>query len=275
MGSLLTLIPDVVWGVLAGAIFTLAGVAITNWSTSKRLETQLGHDAAERNKEREIAVRREVYLEAAKEVVKAHQYLSTLPSKDLSSVDTQTELSELFGRVSQVNIVGQKETVEAVSLWSTGFTKLLFGLMQHVVPIQITRNEIERLNQVVDDNLSKSNEYLAQLVQRNIERDLDEPTWRVINKNIEFYRQEFERASKERELAWGKYNSGLQGYHIECVKAAMSLAEMLVPVVLSIRSELGFEIDRNWYQQHVSKQNAEIQGLFEGLIAQLQNQTDA
>jgi hypothetical protein len=185
--NLLTQIPHAVWGALAGAILALAGVVITNWSNNKRLKIQLRHDAAERNKEREVAMRRQVYLDAAKEVVKAPQYLATLPSKDLSRVETQTELSELFARVNQVHLVGQKETVEAVSVWSIGLTKSVFGLMQHVMPMPITRNEIERLNQEVEENSTKSAEYLAQLVQRHLAGNLDESTWSVINQHIEFH----------------------------------------------------------------------------------------
>jgi hypothetical protein len=270
--NLLTQIPHAVWGALAGAILTLAGVVITNWSNNKRLKIQLRHDAAERNKEREVAMRRQVYLDAAKEVVKAPQYLATLPSKDLSRVETQTELSELFARVNQVHLVGQKETVEAVSVWSIGLTKSVFGLMQHVMPMQITRNEIERLNQEVEENRTKSADYLAQLVQRHLAGNLDEPTRSVINHHIEFHRQQFERASQERALAWGRYNAALQAYHIECMKAAGALADMLVQVVANMRTELGFETDRNWYQQRVAKQTAEIQRLFADFIAQLQHQ---
>ena len=268
MQNLLAQIPQAVWGALAA----LAGVVITNWSNNKRLKIQLLHDAAARNREREVAMRRQVYLDAAKEAVKAPQYLATLPSKDLSRVETQTELSELFARVNQVHLVGQKETVEAVSVWYIGLTKSVFGLMQHVVPMQITRNEIERLNQEVEENRTKSADYLAQLVQRHLADNLDEPTWSVINQHIEFHRQQFERASQERALAWGRYNAALQAYQIECMKAAGALADMLVPVVANMRTELGFETDRHWYQQRVAKQNAELQGLVENFITQLQNQ---
>jgi hypothetical protein len=138
--------------------------------------------------------------------------------------------------------------------------------------MQITRNEIERLNQEIEENSTKSAEYLAQLVQRHLAGNLDEPTWNVINQHIEFHRQQFERASQERALAWGRYNAALQAYHIECMKAAGALADMFVQVVANMWTELGCETDRNWYQQRVAKQTAEIQRLLADFIAQLQHQ---
>ncbi len=66
---------------------TVGGVLISNGSNTKRLKLQLQHDANEKTKERTAALRREVYLRAVEELVKANAHLATLPQLDLSKTN--------------------------------------------------------------------------------------------------------------------------------------------------------------------------------------------
>lgn len=57
-------VPDVIWSGVIGALVALAGVMLSNKGNSKRLNSQLQHDATEKTKERINTLRREVYLQA-------------------------------------------------------------------------------------------------------------------------------------------------------------------------------------------------------------------
>ena len=58
-------VPDVVWAAVIASIITLSGVIAANISNTNRLKLQLGHDSREKEKDRKMTLRREVYLQAA------------------------------------------------------------------------------------------------------------------------------------------------------------------------------------------------------------------
>src|SRR5271170_4533194 len=68
--GLLERIPPAFWGVVVGSFFSLGGVALTNRANDKRLRVQLAHDRELKNRDRALAVRKDVYL-AATEAIQA------------------------------------------------------------------------------------------------------------------------------------------------------------------------------------------------------------
>src|SRR5262245_53109824 len=82
--DLLKFIPDVVWSGIIASLLTLSGVLISNKSNTARLRMQLNHDAEQKERDRKATIRREVYIRAAEELVKANTHL--VPSRKLISL---------------------------------------------------------------------------------------------------------------------------------------------------------------------------------------------
>jgi len=61
-------IPATFWGVVIGAFFSLGGVVLTNRAHDRRLRVQLEHDREVKNRDREMSLRKDVYLAAAEAV---------------------------------------------------------------------------------------------------------------------------------------------------------------------------------------------------------------
>src|SRR5437762_4002239 len=81
--SSLKQVPAAVWGTIVGSILTLPGLIIALRHSRMLQASQLSHDSKERNRERQMAWRREVYLESAESV---------------------SRLSSLIGRVADLNV---------------------------------------------------------------------------------------------------------------------------------------------------------------------------
>lgn len=99
---------------LVAAVLTFAGVLISNANTRRNLKAQLAHDSIQRDLERKMSVRREVFLEAASAL--AHANASIGRAADLQS-DLKIVVAEFasdLAILSKVQIVGADETVEAV-----------------------------------------------------------------------------------------------------------------------------------------------------------------
>jgi len=108
-------IPDVIWSGLIASMLTLGGVLISNGSNTNRLKLQLQHDANEKTKERTATLRREVYLRAAEELVKANAHLATLPQLDLSKTNLGDGLQGFFSATARLQLIAEPKTALLVS----------------------------------------------------------------------------------------------------------------------------------------------------------------
>ena len=59
--QLLAEIPATFWGVVIGSLFTLTGIYLTNRASDRRLRLQLQNDRELKNREREMAFRKDTY----------------------------------------------------------------------------------------------------------------------------------------------------------------------------------------------------------------------
>ena len=63
--ALLDKIPATFWGVIIGSIISLGGVYLTNRASDKRLTKQFTHEREQKTKDREMELRKEIFLAAA------------------------------------------------------------------------------------------------------------------------------------------------------------------------------------------------------------------
>ncbi len=118
--SVMASIPDAVWGAFVGA--SIACVA--TW-------LQLRHSSREREKERHAALRRDVYLPAAKQVGAVLNYLATYYDA------TEPGRKEYSATLAQVLITGTNDTVEAATRLNDYLTESFLGLGADKAELQV------------------------------------------------------------------------------------------------------------------------------------------
>ena len=55
-------VPATFWGVLAGSFFSILGVWLTNRASEARLEIQFKHERLVKSTERELTLKKDIYL---------------------------------------------------------------------------------------------------------------------------------------------------------------------------------------------------------------------
>lgn len=125
------------------------------------------HSADEAHRERIATARRSVYLEAAKEVVKAHAFIGGLPMKNIGENNENEGLNELGAAVSQISILGGMDTVlksrEVLSL----INLLYFKALAMTVPMSIKRASISTLSSKRDVTDKKASDMRQQFLDRS------------------------------------------------------------------------------------------------------------
>src|ERR1019366_95009 len=96
------------------ALLSFIASWVSNRTAKDRLERQLNHDTDQRNRERAMTLRREVYIPAMEAVTR----LSSLLTKAHSSTDSLPELaaqiSANIATLSKVDVVASETTVKAL-----------------------------------------------------------------------------------------------------------------------------------------------------------------
>lgn len=65
MLEVLAFVPEAVWAAVGGALLTLLGVAFQNRAETRRLKVRLAHEAEQRTRERDLQLRRDLYLQTS------------------------------------------------------------------------------------------------------------------------------------------------------------------------------------------------------------------
>ena len=126
MLELLKNIPISIWSVALGSLIAFVGVLLSNLSQAKRLKIQLDHDSELRAIERKAAIRRDVYLNAAEELVKANSYLGSLTQIDFTKTNIGDGLQNFLASAAKLGLVAEEETGKAVSELVIAYNGLFF-----------------------------------------------------------------------------------------------------------------------------------------------------
>lgn len=103
------------------------------------------HSADEAHRERIATARRIVYLDATKEVVKAHAFIGGLTQKNIAEIDSDKGLNNLAAAVSQITILGGMDTVLKSREVLSSINLVYFKALSLTAPMQIIKNEINTL----------------------------------------------------------------------------------------------------------------------------------
>ena len=136
-------IPDTVYAAVIASFLTLGGVLLTNHSSHKRLITQLAIEADERSKEREINLRKEVYLKTAEGLTRAQQFLGVLSKGNFSSLDIDNYLRGFFSSASKIHIVGTDKTIKAITEVVAKFNEGMLRLVSLSLPLDNIKTDID------------------------------------------------------------------------------------------------------------------------------------
>jgi hypothetical protein len=96
------------------AVLALIGVGLSQWNARVVVRKQLEHDSEQRDRERTMSLRREVYLEAGAAISLLTQALGRISHVKYDMDATAADFTNGLAKLAKVQIVGSEETVEAV-----------------------------------------------------------------------------------------------------------------------------------------------------------------
>ena len=254
-------IPDVIWSGLIASFLTLSGVFLSNRSNSNRLRDQLKHDSEEKDKERKNALRREIYLVAAEEMVKANVHLSTLPMLDIAKTNPADGIQGLFRISAKLQLVGETKTVFLLNDLQTAFTTVVFKLMAKVQPMQELRSDITIRSDHLANVQADISRILAAMTQYNEAINKDRAVFDALQVSFDQSLAVSKKAARERNKFQTKFNKLHKAYAQELMEEMQIIGEKQIPLFVELRKELGlsgdiedFEANLNAHRETLANQ---------------------
>lgn len=267
LNEFLQSIPITIWSVALGSLITFLGVLISNRNNRVRLEIQLRHDAEIKTIERKASMRREVYLSAAAELVKADSYLGSLAQMDITKTNFTEGLQGFFISAEKMGLVAEQEMGKALNDLVLAYSGLFFRLLTKVTPINDLKTDITILNHHYDEAQIEIKRILAAMISQNESGNPNEIVFEALNRSLESNINRSKELTDERDGCWKRVNELTSKLAIEIAQEMKSIALLKIPVLVGIRKEIDIETDIESYKQQVVNSTEKLGKQLDGFIS--------
>lgn len=246
-------IPASFWGVVVGSFFTIGGVALANWAGDRRLRAQFEHERQQKTKDREMALRKEVYLAAAEGIAAGMTAIGRFANLELPNDQVTSAYVEKAPSISKVHVIATTDTIQSLARFNGELGALFLTLFAKRFELLGEKSAIDILDEQIVEFGKERDRTLEMIKQHNIEGVVDDRRWNVLQHNFEFEQKRIAEASAHRAaLAGGLYPKRLEFMRV-CISHTAHLGHTLIPTLSAVRAELELPFDERIYSQVVDE----------------------
>jgi len=267
-------IPATFWGVVAGAVLSLGGVTLTNQANDRRLRLQFEHDRALRAKERDLALRKEVYLAGAEAFQAGSLMISNMPNLDISQEKLEAAYQEKAPAIAKVQIIAGDRAMKAVATAMVLLGELVLQLLSKRIILLALKQEIAQIEKLVGEFSKTRDEMLELMTQHNIDGSKDQQRFATLQNNFEFEQKRIDDGFVKRNKMIFELTDKQFLFAEECLSASQRLGTTMTEVLIAVRDELELPFDAKAYavlvlglQQQQTQHMAEFLSNLRGVIA--------
>lgn len=265
MEAVFSSIPDVIWAaIIASGLasgITLLGVGLSNRANRKCLLVQLNHVAQEKDKERELQIRKEVYMEAAEAIAEAIQDIQLLPNRIIHSNNLEI-CNKLLPALAKIHMVGTLDTVKNTTQFMGKFNQSTLPIVPEVTKFAILKQELANLNNLSTIQINAMEKINKNFEQMNSSSKQNPDILRT-------YKERFQDIKTKHDTTVTSMidkEAQQKSLHMKllsmCLNAGMYLQKEALYVILSIRKELNLEIDSAEYLSRIEEMFKEYEDGF-------------
>jgi len=258
--EILSRMPDFVWPLVA--------VVIGGMLTWIPLHWQLEHDSREREKERQMSVRRDVYLRAAEEIGEQLGYLANFASAGEPAPQGYWEA------INRILVIGGNETVAAVNRLNDYMHEAFAELGPQMFEVGLLERRFEVLSKIADRTGEERRICIEQMKEYNLSGIKDEQKWSVIEAESASAERRSEHLGKELRNTGNEIMKLTRELIPKCVRKAQEADELVLPVIVAIRKELDAPFDEKAYRAMMKASHNKSKANVEKSIASMKDKYD-
>ncbi|WP_297364334.1 hypothetical protein [Acidiferrobacter sp.] len=240
-------VPAIFYAITTGSTITLSGLYMQNRSESERNTERLRHDALMRDRERDMALRREVYLKSAEALAHAQEYLAAFARDDLAADQHEALIRGIGGDLNKVHIVGSLATVQAIVEANEFFVRSVADLGVEQLPVKRLKEEIKAEEFLIEAAGGRRDEALTRMREMDRAQATESAFWTVQNQILtEAHAAMEDAAERLRELRETLLVSEARLLR-DAAHAGIAFGTLVVRANVAIRRELEMPLDTEAY----------------------------
>ena len=258
MAELLDAVPPTIWGFIIGSLLTVLGIVLTNAANTKRLRLQHEHEWKLESKERNLNLRRDVYLAAMEAIATSVATIGRFGNLNIPSDELELILTDKSPAFSRVSIVGQEATIQAVATFSRELTGTFLRLSAKREKLSWLMQRLAGVEQKIAQVLREQEHTRAQLDACSIAEPRDESAEHALRKTLALQQQRLEAwRAEEMELTRQTFPGQMSLVRDSIVESA-ALERLLVPLISLIRAELELPFDAEVYARIIEEGHQQV-----------------
>ena len=281
--TLVEKIPASFWGVVIGSLLSLGGVVASNRANDRRLRQQLAHDRELKTRERELTLRKDIYLDAAEAIATGINSIGNFANLDIPSDKLTAAYIVKSPSIAKVHIIAEKDTTRTVATLVGELGAAYLRLFGKRLPLLAQKQQIEFLKDQMDSFGRERDRILELMKQHNLSGEGDPRKWEILEKNFNFEQQRIDDVIKEHDSLSSVMASRQIDLMRECINETTERSRLVPPVLTAVRAELELPFDETNYvaviEENIRRQQAAVSEFIEGVqssvVAQLGASGDA
>lgn len=249
---------ETIWGIIITGVLTLGAslgsIILANEFNNRRLKEQLAQDRDlkqaeldhERDlttREREMSLRRQVYLAAAEAASAGILAVTRFPNLDIPDEQLTEGYLAKAPSIIKVHIVAKEETVRAVTNFSAELGATFLRLFARRLPLVLQKQQIAFLRGQIDTFAKEQSRMVELMKQYNMDGINDRTRWDAFEHVFDFERRRIEQNTQQIDTLTALLNPDQLLFLEEVVGETIQLGRLLTPALISIRRELELPLD--------------------------------
>lgn len=243
--------PDTIWAALLASLLTLGGVLLSDRAQNKRFLKQLEHDRGQRNRERQLHLKQEVFLNASEGLTAIQNSISNMSNLDIEYSEIGNRFSAGAAAVQKVYVVASNKTLSALAAYMNDAGVTLLGLLSKRNPLWERQAHLKWLRGAIQKAADEKDRLLALMKEANVRGISDAGFWKRLQDMFDFETKQSERWEQERDEAFKVQTKEQLDMLKLCYSEQMRLSHLLTPLLAAVREELELGFDVAAYEKLV------------------------
>ncbi len=243
----LAVVPGTFWGVLAGSFFTLLGIWLTNKATDRRQERQLTSDRDLKNRERELALRKDIYLGVMEAITAGLNGIPKFSNLDLTVDAVMADFTTKSAAITKYHAVAKVPTHRAISNLTNYIATTILQLSEARAPLERIKSDVSFADDQIRRISKEADRWLEEIKIENLAPVRDEPRMKKIKDNFEFEQGRVDKLIKEQDRRNQELSKLVPVFFNAIIGALAGAQRLLPPVIVEIRRELEIATDEAAY----------------------------
>ena len=249
--------------ILGGIISYIVGI--------KTLKKQLKHDSIEKDKERKLSTKKELYLQAVEIFSKTNSYIGSLVNANLKDTNISDGFKDLFSSFSKIILISDKETVEAVTKLSTEYQKLILRLTTKLGSLSGIKNSLDLEKDFHDKSQKEIDRVLIQMRENNESVTGSKERLMRLNRTFEIESKNTKDCDENIKKLNKQYHQKQLVFVKELLEDTKRLSPLIKTIFYNLRRELEIDTDIQAFNEILSKQEKIINEETQKFIDYLEN----